>query len=94
VLRLCAAGGRFRNVEEHVLRWRDHGGRLSRIHPRYAQDAFVRCKVEHLDAALIGDGPVTVWGAAGADPRARRRAGPPGRRRFRRSCVTRIPDSA
>jgi hypothetical protein len=63
VLRLWATGGRFRNVDVPVLRWRDHVGRLSRVDPRYAQAAFVRCKVHHLRATLIRDEPVTVWGA-------------------------------
>jgi hypothetical protein len=67
VLRLWARGARFRNVEQVVLRWRDHPGRLSRQEPRYSQEAFVRCKVHHLretllrrarGAVVFGAGPV------------------------------------
>jgi glycosyltransferase involved in cell wall biosynthesis len=64
VLRLWARGARFRNVEEVVLRWRDHPARLSRVEPRYSLDAFVRCKLEHLRATLLRRfAGVLVWGA-------------------------------
>jgi GT2 family glycosyltransferase len=64
VLRLWAAGHRFRNVETQVLRWREHGGRRSRSEPAYALEAFVRCKVHHLRATLLREFPgVVVWGA-------------------------------
>jgi glycosyltransferase involved in cell wall biosynthesis len=64
VLRLWARGARFRNVDEVVLRWRDHPDRLSRTEPRYSLEAFVRCKVEHLRATLLrGFDSVVVWGA-------------------------------
>jgi glycosyltransferase involved in cell wall biosynthesis len=63
VLRLWAHGERFRNVDEVVLRWRDHPGRLSRTEARYSLEAFVRCKVAHLRATLLGRRDVVVWGA-------------------------------
>ena len=64
VLRLWRAGGRFRNVDTPVLRWRDHDGRRSRTTPAYSLDAFARCKVHHLRAsALIGGRAAVVWGA-------------------------------
>jgi glycosyltransferase involved in cell wall biosynthesis len=64
VLRLWAAGGRFRNVEGVVLRWREHGERLSRLDSAYASEAFVRCKVHHLRATLLrGFAAAAVWGA-------------------------------
>jgi glycosyltransferase involved in cell wall biosynthesis len=64
VLRLWARGGRFRNVEQVVLRWRDRPDRLSRTDPRYSQDAFVRCKVHHLRETLLRGRPgAVVWGA-------------------------------
>jgi FlaA1/EpsC-like NDP-sugar epimerase len=64
VLRLWAAGARFRNVERILLRWRDHPGRASRIEPAYGLDAFVRCKVHHLRATLLrGWEGVLLWGA-------------------------------
>jgi glycosyltransferase involved in cell wall biosynthesis len=64
VLRLWAAGHRFRNVEAEVLRWREHGARRSRSDPAYSPEAFVRCKVHHLRATLLSGFPsVVVWGA-------------------------------
>ncbi len=64
VLRLWAAGARFRAVEPVVLRWRDRAARLQRTDPRYAEEAFVRCKVHHLRRTLLGDGrTAVVWGS-------------------------------
>jgi glycosyltransferase involved in cell wall biosynthesis len=64
VLRLWSAGGRFRNVEPLVLRWREHPDRLSRSAPAYAQEAFVRCKVHYLRGTLLRPfAAVVVWGA-------------------------------
>jgi threonine dehydrogenase-like Zn-dependent dehydrogenase len=64
VLRLWAAGHRFRNVEEPVLRWREHATRRSRSDLAYSLEAFVRCKVHHLRATLLARFPsVVVWGA-------------------------------
>lgn len=64
VLRLWAIGGRFRNVEPVVLRWREHPARASRTAPAYSQEAFVRCKVHHLRRSLLaGWEGVVVWGA-------------------------------
>ncbi len=64
VLRLWAAGARFRNVETPVLRWREHGARRSRSDPAYSLEAFVRCKVHHLRATLLRGFPaVVIWGA-------------------------------
>jgi glycosyltransferase involved in cell wall biosynthesis len=63
LLRLWAADARFRNVDQIVLRWRDHPGRLSRVGAPYAQEAFVRCKVHHLGATLLRDRAALVWGA-------------------------------
>jgi hypothetical protein len=64
VLRLWAGGAQFRNVETVVLRWREHPARLSRTHPVYALDAFVRCKVHYLRATLLpGFEAVVVCGA-------------------------------
>jgi glycosyltransferase involved in cell wall biosynthesis len=62
VLRLWARGASFRNVEQVVLRWRDHPGRLSRTDAAYALDAFVRCKVHHLRATLLAGKEAVVWG--------------------------------
>ena len=63
VLRLWAAGGRFRNVEEPVLDWRDHPARLARTDPRYSVTAFARCKVHYLHRHLLRGRPAVVWGA-------------------------------
>jgi glycosyltransferase involved in cell wall biosynthesis len=64
VLRLWARGARFRNVEQTVLRWRDHPERLSRAEPRYSLAAFVRCKVHHLRRTLLpGRRGVLIFGA-------------------------------
>jgi glycosyltransferase involved in cell wall biosynthesis len=63
VLRLWARGASFRNVDEVVLRWREHGERASRTEGVYTLDAFVRCKVHHLRETLIAGRHVVVWGA-------------------------------
>jgi hypothetical protein len=64
ILRLWAAGGRLAKVPEVLLHWREGADRLHRTDPRYAPDAFVRCKVHHLRRTLLSQGrPVAVWGA-------------------------------
>jgi hypothetical protein len=63
VLRLWAGGGRFRNVEETVLDWRDHPARLARTDERYSLTAFARCKVHYLQQHLLRGRPAVVWGS-------------------------------
>jgi glycosyltransferase involved in cell wall biosynthesis len=63
VLRLWAAGGRFRNVDEVVLDWRDHPARLARTDERYSLAAFARCKVHYLREHLLRGRPAVVWGS-------------------------------
>jgi glycosyltransferase involved in cell wall biosynthesis len=64
VLRIWAGGGRFRNVDQLVHRWRDHPERLTRTQPAYTLDAFRRCKVHFLRRTLLAGGrDVVVWGA-------------------------------
>jgi glycosyltransferase involved in cell wall biosynthesis len=64
VLRLWSAGGRFRNLDAVVHEWRDHPERLSRTSPRYAIEAFARCKAHHLRRTLLRRcGRAAVWGA-------------------------------
>jgi glycosyltransferase involved in cell wall biosynthesis len=63
VLRLWAAGGRFRNVAEVVLDWRDHPSRLARTDARYSLEAFARCKVDYLRRYLLRGRPAVVWGS-------------------------------
>jgi glycosyltransferase involved in cell wall biosynthesis len=64
VLRIWERGGRFRNVDTLVHRWRDHPERLTRTEPAYTLDAFRRCKVHFLRRTLLADGRAgVVWGA-------------------------------
>ena len=64
VLRIWEGGGRFRNVETHVHRWRDHPRRLTRTTTAYTLDAFRRCRVHFLRRTLLAEGrPAVVWGA-------------------------------
>lgn len=63
-LRLFAAGVVFAKLPDILLFWRDHAGRLTRSHPRYSADAFLRCKVHFLLAGPLAERPRTVlWGA-------------------------------
>ncbi|MFL5943461.1 MAG: glycosyltransferase [Gaiellaceae bacterium] len=64
VLRIWEGGGRFRNVDRLVHRWRDHPERLTRTQPAYTLDAFRRCKVHFLRRTLLAGGrAAVVWGA-------------------------------
>jgi glycosyltransferase involved in cell wall biosynthesis len=64
VLRIWEEGGRFRNVDRLVHRWRDHPERLTRTQPAYTLDAFRRCKVHFLRRKLLADDRAAViWGA-------------------------------
>ena len=63
VLRLWAAGGRFRNVEEVVLDWRDRPARLARTDDRYSLAAFARCKVHYLRLHALRGRRAVVWGS-------------------------------
>ncbi len=64
VLRIWAAGGRFRNLDALVHRWRDHPVRLSRTQEIYSLAAFRRCKVHYLRETLLAGGRrAVVWGA-------------------------------
>src|SRR5262249_44248613 len=64
VLRIWEGGGRFRNVDQLVHRWRDHPRRLTRTTPDYTLDAFRRCKVHFLRRTLLAGGrSAVVWGA-------------------------------
>jgi glycosyltransferase involved in cell wall biosynthesis len=63
VLRLWAAGGRYRNVEDVVLDWRDHPARLARTDERYSLTAFARCKVHYLRLHALRGRPAVVWGS-------------------------------
>jgi glycosyltransferase involved in cell wall biosynthesis len=64
VLRIWEGGGRFRNVDRLVHRWRDHPERLTRTQPAYTLAAFRRCKVHFLRRTLLaGSRAAVVWGA-------------------------------
>jgi len=64
VLRIWEHGGRFRNVDRLVHRWRDHPERLTRTQPAYTLAAFRRCKVHFLRRTLLAEGrAAVVWGA-------------------------------
>jgi glycosyltransferase involved in cell wall biosynthesis len=63
VLRLWERGASFRNVEQVVLRWREHSDRASRSERIYSEAAFVRAKVHYLRRTLLRDRGVLVWGA-------------------------------
>jgi hypothetical protein len=64
VLRLWSAGGRLAKVPARLLRWREGPDRLSRTHPSYTPEAFLACKVHHLQRTLLkGREGVVVWGA-------------------------------
>jgi glycosyltransferase involved in cell wall biosynthesis len=64
VFRIWAGGGRFRNVDRLVHRWRDHPERLTRTQPAYSLAAFRRCKIHFLRLTLLAGGrPAVVWGA-------------------------------
>jgi glycosyltransferase involved in cell wall biosynthesis len=83
-LRAAAAGLRFAKLQQVLLGWRDHSRRLSRQHPRYSREAFLRCKAHHLARGpLAGRPPLVVWGA-----------GPTGRRLSRLLASEGVPTSA
>ena len=63
VLRLADAGQRLGNVPAVLHHWRERPDRLSRVDPRYSEDAFRRCKLHHLAARLAAFDGVVVWGA-------------------------------
>jgi len=64
VLRIWEGGGRFRNVERLVHRWRDHPARLTRTRAAYTLASLRRCKVHFLRRTLLAGGrAAVVWGA-------------------------------
>jgi cellulose synthase/poly-beta-1,6-N-acetylglucosamine synthase-like glycosyltransferase len=74
LLRLLGAGLRVGVVPERLLAWRDGPGRLSRTHPRYAQQRFTACKAAFLASGLLaGVERYVLWGH-GPTGRSLRRA--------------------
>lgn len=64
VLRLHTSGARLANVPRVLHFWREGGHRMSRNDPRYAPEAFRRCKIHYLRRGLLdGRDSVRVWGA-------------------------------
>lgn len=81
VLRLHRAGMRAANVPRPLLRWRRHRDNLSRNHPAYAPDAFLRCKVHFLLHGFLPEArPPVVWGAGEAGKPLARALADDGRR--------------
>ena len=63
MLRAAAQGMRFGKVEEVLLDWTDHPGRLTRTDSRYTFEAFTRCRQLHLLAGPLRDvNCVDLWG--------------------------------
>ncbi|KAA6186606.1 glycosyltransferase [Thiohalocapsa marina] len=65
-LRLHQRGEGFGKLPKRLLRWRDHGQRLSRRDPRYARAAFDRLRADYLarDARLLAARDrLVIWGA-------------------------------
>lgn len=63
-LRAWEAGCRFAKVARVLHYWREHARRVTRTHPRYSVEAFLRAKAEVLVRGPLGDGrPFVVWGA-------------------------------
>ena len=72
-LRLLHAGVRFAKVRRHLLFWREHERRLTRVQRCYSKDAFLRCKAHHLLRGPLAKGtPAVLWGAG---PTGRRLSG-------------------
>jgi len=63
-LRAWAAGVRCAKVDRVLHYWREHGRRVTRTHPRYSVEAFLRAKVAALLRGPLADGrPFVLWGA-------------------------------
>jgi glycosyltransferase involved in cell wall biosynthesis len=64
VLRLHTSGARLANVPRVLHFWREGSHRMSRSDPRYAPDAFRRCKIHYLRRSLPdARDSVRLWGA-------------------------------
>ncbi|MHC4133417.1 MAG: glycosyltransferase family 2 protein [Planctomycetota bacterium] len=63
-LRAWEAGVRCAKVDRVLHYWREHTRRVTRTHPRYSVEAFLRAKVASLLRGPLADGrPFVVWGA-------------------------------
>jgi glycosyltransferase involved in cell wall biosynthesis len=63
-LRALESGARFAKIPRVLHYWREHPQRVTRTHPRYSVEAFLRAKVGFLLRGPLADGkPFVVWGA-------------------------------
>jgi hypothetical protein len=63
-LRVWEAGFRFHKLDKVLHFWRDHATRVTRTHPRYSVEAFLRAKAHFLLRGPLAAGrPFVVWGA-------------------------------
>jgi glycosyltransferase involved in cell wall biosynthesis len=63
-LRLNLAGARFAKVPRVLLKWREHGGRLTHRDRRYSVENFLRAKAHYLARGpLVNRDAVILWGA-------------------------------
>jgi len=63
-LRADASGLRMGKPDAVLLRWRDHGRRLTRSNPRYARERFQAAKAHFLAGTRLRAGEhIVIWGA-------------------------------
>ena len=62
-LRADRQGLKMAKPPEVVLKWRDHGGRLTRTDPRYTIESFRRAKAHFLAGGRIEPEGILIWGA-------------------------------
>jgi glycosyltransferase involved in cell wall biosynthesis len=63
-LRALEAGFRFAKAPVVLHHWREHPDRVTRTHPRYSVEAFLKAKCGFLLRGPLRDGrPFVVWGA-------------------------------
>jgi len=64
-LRVWEAGFRFHKIPRVLHFWREHPARVTRTHPRYSVEAFLRAKAEFLLRGPLRDRErrFVVWGA-------------------------------
>ncbi|PLX93685.1 MAG: glycosyl transferase [Desulfuromonas sp.] len=63
-LRLAAKGARFDRLPKTLLFWRERPKRLTRTAPTCTPEAFLSCKLHHLQQGLLRHtDTVTLWGA-------------------------------
>ncbi|MDX1380267.1 MAG: glycosyltransferase family A protein [Xanthomonadales bacterium] len=63
VLRVAGAGFRMGKPDGVLLRWRDHGHRLTRTDAVYGKDRFIRAKAHALAGWRLPDSPFVIWGS-------------------------------